>query len=76
MINCNEIMIKNRSFPFFIRALTNSKNIVQTKKIVQTKNTYDVTQVAAMLSILVRYNWQQFSIVTSEIAGHDDFVQV
>jgi hypothetical protein len=28
-----------------------------------------------MLSILVRYNWQQFSIVTSEIAGHDDFVQ-
>ena len=32
-------------------------------------------QVAAMLSILARYNWQQFSIVTSEIAGHDDFVQ-
>ena len=32
-------------------------------------------QVAAMLSILVRYNWQQFSVVTSEIAGHDDFVQ-
>jgi ionotropic glutamate receptor NMDA 2B len=31
--------------------------------------------VAAMLSILVRYNWQQFSVVTSEIAGHDDFVQ-
>jgi hypothetical protein len=28
-----------------------------------------------MLSILVRYNWQQFSIVTSEIAGHDDFIQ-
>ena len=28
-----------------------------------------------MLSILVRYNWRQFSIVTSEIAGHDDFVQ-
>jgi hypothetical protein len=32
-------------------------------------------QVAAMLSILVRYNWRQFSVVTSEIAGHDDFVQ-
>lgn len=32
-------------------------------------------QVAAMLSILIRYNWQQFSIVTSEIAGHDDFIQ-
>lgn len=32
-------------------------------------------QVAAMLSILARYNWQQFSVVTSEIAGHDDFVQ-
>jgi hypothetical protein len=28
-----------------------------------------------MLSILARYNWQQFSVVTSEIAGHDDFVQ-
>ena len=32
-------------------------------------------QVAAMLSILARYNWRQFSVVTSEIAGHDDFVQ-
>ncbi|XP_023347028.1 glutamate receptor ionotropic, NMDA 2B [Eurytemora carolleeae] len=32
-------------------------------------------QVSAMLSILVRYNWHQFGIVTSEIAGHDDFVQ-
>ena len=32
-------------------------------------------QVAAMLSILVRYNWRQFSVVTSAIAGHDDFVQ-
>ena len=32
-------------------------------------------QVAAMLSILARYNWQQFSVVTSEIAGHDDFIQ-
>ncbi len=32
-------------------------------------------QVAAMISILVRYNWRQFSVVTSEIAGHDDFVQ-
>lgn len=28
-----------------------------------------------MLSILIRYNWKQFSVVTSEIAGHDDFVQ-
>ena len=32
-------------------------------------------QVAAMLSILARYNWRQFSVVTSEIAGHDDFIQ-
>lgn len=32
-------------------------------------------QVEAMLSILDRYNWRQFGIVTSEIAGHDDFVQ-
>ncbi len=30
---------------------------------------------SAMLSILVRYGWKQFSVVTSEIAGHDDFVQ-
>lgn len=28
-----------------------------------------------MLSILERYKWHQFSIVTSQIAGHDDFVQ-
>lgn len=28
-----------------------------------------------MLSILVRYNWRQFAIVTSQIAGHEDFVQ-
>lgn len=28
-----------------------------------------------MLSILERYNLRQFGIVTSEIAGHDDFVQ-
>lgn len=32
-------------------------------------------QVAALLSILDRYGWEQFGIVTSEIAGHDDFVQ-
>lgn len=32
-------------------------------------------QASAMLSILVRYNWHQFAIVTSQIAGHDDFVQ-
>lgn len=32
-------------------------------------------QATAMLSILERYKWHQFSIVTSQIAGHDDFVQ-
>ncbi len=32
-------------------------------------------QVSAMLSILDRYKLRQFGIVTSEIAGHDDFVQ-
>lgn len=32
-------------------------------------------QAAAMLSILHRYKWHQFSIVTSQIAGHDDFGQ-
>ena len=32
-------------------------------------------QVSAMLSILDRYNWRQFGIVTSEVAGHGDFVQ-
>ncbi|XP_070168092.1 glutamate receptor ionotropic, NMDA 2B isoform X3 [Polyergus mexicanus] len=32
-------------------------------------------QTAAMLSILQRYKWHQFSVVTSQIAGHDDFIQ-
>ncbi|XP_023326378.1 glutamate receptor ionotropic, NMDA 2B isoform X2 [Eurytemora carolleeae] len=32
-------------------------------------------QVEAMLALLIRYNWQQFSVVTSDIAGHDDFIQ-
>lgn len=32
-------------------------------------------QTAAMLSILERYKWHQFSVVTSLIAGHDDFIQ-
>uniref|UniRef100_A0A0P4WC48 Receptor ligand binding region domain-containing protein n=1 Tax=Scylla olivacea TaxID=85551 RepID=A0A0P4WC48_SCYOL len=32
-------------------------------------------QAAAMLSILVRYQWHAFTIVTSHIAGHSDFVQ-
>ncbi|XP_045496069.1 glutamate receptor ionotropic, NMDA 2B [Colias croceus] len=32
-------------------------------------------QTAAMLSILERYKWHQFSVVTSAIAGHDDFIQ-
>jgi len=32
-------------------------------------------QVAAMIAIMVRYNWKKFAIVTSAIAGHDDFVQ-
>ncbi|KAI4486102.1 hypothetical protein M0804_006591 [Polistes exclamans] len=32
-------------------------------------------QTAAMLSIMERYKWHQFSIVTSQIAGHDDFIQ-
>ena len=22
-----------------------------------------------------RYNWRQFAVVTSDIAGHDDFIQ-
>ena len=33
------------------------------------------TQVSAMLSIMSRYKWRQLGILTSEIAGHDDFVQ-
>ena len=28
-----------------------------------------------MLSIMSRYKWRQLGILTSEIAGHDDFVQ-
>ncbi|ODN03704.1 Glutamate receptor ionotropic, NMDA 2B, partial [Orchesella cincta] len=33
-------------------------------------------QVGAMLSILKQYQSHQFAIVTSQIAGHEDFVQV
>ena len=33
-------------------------------------------QVDALLSILHRYGWRQFGILTTEIAGHDDFIQV
>ena len=25
---------------------------------------------------ILRYNWKKFAVVTSAIAGHDDFVQV
>ncbi|UYV79947.1 GRIN2B [Cordylochernes scorpioides] len=32
-------------------------------------------QSAAMLSILKRYSWHQFSVVTTHIGGHDDFVR-
>ncbi len=32
-------------------------------------------QVSALLSILARYKWKHFGVLTSEIAGHDDFVQ-
>ena len=28
-----------------------------------------------MLSILQRYNWLGFAIVTSQIAGHDEFAR-
>jgi ionotropic glutamate receptor NMDA 2B len=28
-----------------------------------------------MLAVLERYDWSQFGIVTSHIAGHDDFVR-
>ncbi|XP_037074059.1 glutamate receptor ionotropic, NMDA 2B-like isoform X2 [Pollicipes pollicipes] len=32
-------------------------------------------QVGAMLSILVRYNWHRLYVVTSQIAGHKEFIQ-
>ncbi|XP_052122549.1 glutamate receptor ionotropic, NMDA 2C-like [Frankliniella occidentalis] len=32
-------------------------------------------QTAAVLSVLQRYKWHQFSVVTSQIAGHDEFIQ-
>ena len=38
-------------------------------------NLVRVAQVSAMLSIMSRYKWRQLGILTSEIAGHDDFVQ-
>jgi hypothetical protein len=37
---------------------------------------YNVILISAIcIGIMCRYNWHQFGIVTSEIAGHDDFVQ-
>ena len=32
-------------------------------------------QVAALISILRRYEWRRFGVLTTDIAGHDDFVQ-
>lgn len=32
-------------------------------------------QASAMLSLLKRYSWRQFTVVTSQVAGHDDFIQ-
>ena len=32
-------------------------------------------QSSAMLSILKRYSWHKFAIVTSHIGGHDDFIR-
>ncbi|XP_059095158.1 glutamate receptor ionotropic, NMDA 2B-like isoform X1 [Tigriopus californicus] len=32
-------------------------------------------QAEAMLALLRRYQWKQFSILTSNIAGHEDFIQ-
>lgn len=32
-------------------------------------------QASAMLSILRRYRWRTFSIVTSQIGGHNHFIR-
>lgn len=32
-------------------------------------------QASAILDILVVYDWKQFSIVTTPLAGHEDFEQ-
>ena len=32
-------------------------------------------QANAMLSLLKRYSWRQFAIVTSQVAGYNDFIQ-
>ena len=32
-------------------------------------------QARAMLSLLQRYSWKQFAIVTSHVAGYNDFIQ-
>ena len=34
-----------------------------------------ILKVQHYLSNVCRYNWRQFAVVTSDIAGHDDFVQ-
>ena len=38
--------------------------------------TCDVSLVAMFMLNIHRYNWKKFAVVTSAIAGHDDFVQV
>lgn len=31
-------------------------------------------QTQAMLKLLTRYNWTDFAVVTTEVAGHQDFI--
>ena len=35
----------------------------------------EIPQFNWLMITCCRYNWQQFSVVTSDIAGHDDFIQ-
>ena len=35
----------------------------------------EIPQFNWLMITFCRYNWQQFSVVTSDIAGHDDFIQ-
>ena len=36
---------------------------------------YKFLKILEILHIIYRYNWKQFAVVTSDIAGHDDFIQ-
>lgn len=54
--------------PIFIEQRASESRILQLAPSVEH-------QAAAMLGILTRYSWHVFTIITSNIGGHGDFVR-